>query len=209
MNPDAFGIRARRRRTIAPQPPASVLLHGRTVNLAAYQWCQPGQPSFPAIVEKPVGSGLSPQPQTTPRLRSGLRPEKTGLVSCPEHGRKTNRRLWGLHPITNCETYGPVQSQLPSTPGKIYETALHIGVNEYDANVIAHLETLRALHEPAFRRRLEEPHPGALVRGTSDDGIELLANFSGQQQRGGGFVDLALNLGGGIFLIGAMLGEIL
>ena len=45
------------------------------------------------------------------------------------------------------------------------------------------------------------------VRRPGDDGVELLSNFSRQQQRGGRLVDLALNFGGGIFLIGAVLGE--
>ena len=37
---------------------------------------------------------------------------------------------------------GPVRSQLQSGAGKIYETALDISVDEFDANVIAHPETL-------------------------------------------------------------------
>jgi hypothetical protein len=69
------------------------------------------------------------------------------------------------------------------------------------------LSPLNAEREPAFGRRLEEPDPSAFVRGAGDDGVELLSNLSGQQQRGGGLVDLALNLGGGVFLIGAVLGE--
>ena len=91
---------------------------------------------------------------------------------------------------------------------KIYEAALDVRADEFDTNVVAHFETLGALHEPAFGRRLEEPDPSALVRRAGDDGVELLSNFSGQQQRRGGLVDLAFNLGGGIFLIGAMLGEV-
>ena len=35
-----------------------------------------------------------------------------------------------------------------------------------------------------------------------------LSDFSRKQQRGSGLVDLTLNLGGGIFLIGAVLGEV-
>jgi len=128
MNPDAFGIRVRRRRTIAPRLLASVSPHVRAVNLDFHKWHTPGELPLPATGQQPVGSGLG----------RGLRAEKAGLVPSHEHGWKTSCRLWGLHPITNCETYGPVQSQLPSTPGKIYETALHIGVNEFDANVIAH-----------------------------------------------------------------------
>jgi hypothetical protein len=43
------------------------------------------------------------QPQLARWLISGLRPEKTGLVSCREHGWKTSWRLWGVHPTPNRE----------------------------------------------------------------------------------------------------------
>ena len=52
-----------------------------------------------------------------------------------------------------------------------------------------------------------EPNPSAFVRRAGDDGVELLSNLSREQQRGGGLVDLALNFGGGVFLIGAVLGQ--
>jgi hypothetical protein len=38
--------------------------------------------------------------------------------------------------------------------GEIYETALDVGMDELDANVIAHLETLGTLREPPFGRWL-------------------------------------------------------
>ena len=95
-----------------------------------------------------------------------------------------------------------------SGAGKIYETALDIGVDEFDANMVTHLETLGALHEPAFGWRLKEPHPGTFVGRTGDDGVKLLADFSGQEQRGSRLVDPAFNFGGSIFLISAVLGEI-
>ncbi len=79
-------------------------------------------------------------------------------------------------------------------------------MDEFDTNLVAHLEPLGALHEPAFGRRLEKPNPSAFVRRTSDNGVECLSNLSRQQQRGGGLVDLAFNLGRGIFLIRAVLG---
>jgi hypothetical protein len=37
---------------------------------------------------------------------------------------------------------------------EIYETALDVGMDELDANMIAHFKTLGALHEPAFGRWL-------------------------------------------------------
>jgi hypothetical protein len=78
------------------------------------------------------------QPQLAPWLSSVLRPEKTGLVSCREHGWKTNCRLWGVHPIRDRETYGLVRNQFQSGAGKIYKTALDIGVGEFDPNMVAH-----------------------------------------------------------------------
>ena len=92
------------------------------------------------MVQKPVCAGLSFQPKLVfaPWLIFVLRPEKTDLFSCREHGWKSNRRLWGVHPTTNRETYGPDRSQLQSGAGKIYETALNIGVDEFDPDVVAH-----------------------------------------------------------------------
>src|ERR1017187_3716470 len=94
-----------------------------------------------------------------------------------------------------------------SGAGKVYEPALNVGMDEFNANTVTHLESLKAEREPAFSRRLIEPDPSAFFRCPGDDGVKLLSNPAGQQQRGGGLVDPALNLGGGILLIRAMLGE--
>lgn len=64
------------------------------------------------------------------------------MLALIEHGWKTNCWLWGVHPTRNRETYGLVRNPFQSGAGKIYETALDISVDEFDANVIAHLETL-------------------------------------------------------------------
>ena len=144
MSLDAFEFRVQLLRTIVPRPPASVSPHVQTANLDFHKWHRPGEPPHPVMVQKPVGYGLSPQPQLVfvPWLTSGLRLAKTGLVSCREHGWKINCRLWGVHPTTNRETYGLVRNRFQSGAGIIYETALDISVDEFDANVIAHLETL-------------------------------------------------------------------
>ena len=81
-------------------------------------------------------------------------------------------------------------------------------MDEFDTNVVAHLEPLSALHEPSFGRWQDKPNPSALVCRTGDDGVELLADFSRKQERCSGLVDLTLNLGGGVFLVGAVLGEV-
>ena len=95
-----------------------------------------------------------------------------------------------------------------SGAAEVYETALDVRMDEFHANVVAHVESFKAEREPAFGRRLEKPNPSALVRCASDDGVELLSNLSRQQQRGGGLDDPAFNFGGGVFLIGAVLGQL-
>jgi len=131
MNPDAFGIRVRFLRTIAPRPPASVSTHVQAVNLDFHKCRRPGEPLLPATVQKPICSRLNLQPQLVfaPWLTSVLGSEKIGLIPCHEHGWKTNRQLWGVHPITNRKTYTPVWSRLRSGAGKIYETTLDVGVD--------------------------------------------------------------------------------
>jgi hypothetical protein len=37
----------------------------------------------------------------------------------------------------NCKIYGPVRNPFQSGAGKIYETALDVGVDEFDTNVVA------------------------------------------------------------------------
>ena len=130
--------------------------------------------------------------------------EATGSLASLTRSKKSTDSITGVNPH-------PTSNQFVCTASgadKIYETALDIGVNKFNMNMVTHFETLGALHEAAFGRRPEEPHPGAFGRGAGDDGVELLSDFSGEQQRGSRLVDLALNLGGGIFLIGAVLGEI-
>ena len=70
-----------------------------------------------------------------------------------------------------------------SVAGEVDETALDVGVDEFDMNAVAHVEALEPALQPAFSRRLEEPNPGAFVRSDSDDGVESLSNPAGQQQR--------------------------
>ena len=59
-----------------------------------------------------------------------------------------------------------------SVAHKVDETALDVGTDQLDVNVVAHVETLETALQPAFRRRLEEPHPRSLRGGAGDDGVE-------------------------------------
>ena len=95
-----------------------------------------------------------------------------------------------------------------SDAAEVDEAALDIGVEELDANVIAHFEAFKAEGQPAFGRRLEKPNPSAFVRCASDDGVELLSNLARKQQRSGGLVDPALNFGGRVFLLRAVPGQL-
>src|SRR5215831_162152 len=66
---------------------------------------------------------------------------------------------------------------------------------------------LEAVHQFAFHRRMEGPYPGPLLRGSGDDGVEALADPLLEQQRGGGLADLALDVIGVVFSLGALRGE--
>ena len=66
--------------------------------------------------------------------------------------------LWGITHIGGKSVVPcPIRSQrrLRSGAGKIYETALDVGVDEFDANVVAHFKSLKSERKPAFGRRLE------------------------------------------------------
>jgi hypothetical protein len=55
---------------------------------------------------------------------------------------------------------------------EVDETALDVGVDQLDVDAVAHVETLEPALQPAFGRRLEEPHPRSLRGGTGDEGVE-------------------------------------
>ena len=59
-----------------------------------------------------------------------------------------------------------------SVAREVYETTLDVGVDQLDTDAVAHVETVKPALEPAFRRRLEEPHPRSLRGGAGDDGVE-------------------------------------
>ena len=62
--------------------------------------------------------------------------------------------------------------EVGSVAHKVYETALDVGVNQFDVDVVAHVETMETALQPAFGRRLEEPDPRAFVRCAGDDGVK-------------------------------------
>jgi hypothetical protein len=78
--------------------------------------------------------------------------------------------------VTSCPVRSPRRLRLEA--GEIYETALDIGVDKFDANMISHFESLKTERKSAFSWRLKEPNPSAFVRRAGDDGVELLSNLS-------------------------------
>ena len=59
-----------------------------------------------------------------------------------------------------------------SVAHKVDKTALDVGVDQFDVDTVAHVETLEPALQPAFGRRLEESDPRAFVRCAGDDGVE-------------------------------------
>ena len=67
---------------------------------------------------------------------------------------------------------------------------------------------VESAHQPAFDGHVEQTHPRALRRGAGDDGVELLADAAIAADGGGGFGHLPLDFLGGVFLLGAVLGDL-
>jgi hypothetical protein len=63
-----------------------------------------------------------------------------------------------------------------SVAGEVNETALDVGADEFDVNLLAHVETLEPARQSSFNGRLQKPDPRAFVRGAGDDGIEFFPN---------------------------------
>src|SRR5581483_1026071 len=91
-----------------------------------------------------------------------------------------------------------------SYPCEIDEALLDIGANEPDAHMIADVQSVEAMNDLSLGRRARNSRPGAFVGGPGDNGVELLADARRQEQRGGGFADLTLDLTRIVLLFGAM-----
>lgn len=63
-----------------------------------------------------------------------------------------------------------------SVAREVDETTLDVGVDQLDADAVAHVETLESALQPPFGRRLEDPHPRSLRGGAGDQGVESLPN---------------------------------
>src|SRR5436190_8665276 len=91
---------------------------------------------------------------------------------------------------------------------EVDEPALDVGADELHPHAVADVETLGALLELALDRRLEQPHPGALLGSAGDDAVELLPDALFEEQRRRRLAHLALDLGGVVFLVGAVPGQL-
>ena len=82
-------------------------------------------------------------------------------------------------------------------------------VHNLRANPRAHVEVGTPPHEHALDRRLEQAHPGVGRRAAGDDGVVTLADVRLQQQRSFRLAHAPLHLLRGIFLLGAVHGQVL
>jgi hypothetical protein len=57
-------------------------------------------------------------------------------------------------------------------PLKIDEPSVNIRVNQLHANPVAHVNPLKAMHEPPFDRHIKKANPGTFGCRTGDDCIE-------------------------------------
>src|SRR5580658_1969943 len=94
----------------------------------------------------------------------------------------------------------------PRSP-KINEAARRIRIQELHSNLISHLHAVCALDHLALGYWVRDPHPGPLVGGSGDHGVELPPDPRCQQEGSGGFLHQPLHLFRVVFLRGAVLGE--
>jgi hypothetical protein len=76
---------------------------------------------------------------------------------------------------------------------RIDETALAVGMHEFDPRMLTDVEALEAFDDLAFSGWLRDAYPCSPLGGARHDGVEALADA--RQQRGRGFAHLALDLG--------------
>ena len=87
---------------------------------------------------------------------------------------------------------------------EIDEAPLDIDREQLHANPVADIQAIEPLDEFPFHRHLEEPYPGAFIGGSRHDGVEPFVDPRAKQKRCRGFVDLPLDLVGGILFFGAV-----
>ena len=70
---------------------------------------------------------------------------------------------------------GPVHQGLPGTC-EIDKTPGSVGVNELDADPVAHVQPLKSPDDPALGNGVRNARPCSLIRRTSDNRVEALAD---------------------------------
>src|SRR4249920_1015852 len=88
---------------------------------------------------------------------------------------------------------------------EVDEPSFGVGLHETDPEPIADVESLEASLEFAFDGRAKQADPGALLRGTCHNGVELLTDSIGKPERRGRLANAAFDFIRGIFLPGAVL----
>ena len=105
------------------------------------------------------------------------------------------------------EAVGGWHVEEESVAREIDEPSFHVGLEQLDADTVAHIETLEAALQPAFHRRMEEPDPRSLFGSAGDERVERVSDSAGQEQRGGGLPNPPLNFRRVVLPLRAVLGE--
>jgi hypothetical protein len=72
------------------------------------------------------------------------------------------------------------------------------------AYTVADIQAVEPINQFPFHRHMEEPHPGAFIRSTRDNGVKLFVDSRFKKKRRRGFVDLPLDFVSRILFFGAM-----
>jgi hypothetical protein len=87
---------------------------------------------------------------------------------------------------------------------EVDESLLRVGANELGSQLVAHIESRRALGKKSFDVRLQDANEGSVVSYTTHDGIEDFANFILHSNGSQPFRHFTLDFSGGIFFLRAV-----
>src|SRR6266566_2551743 len=90
-------------------------------------------------------------------------------------------------------------------PRKVDKARLDVDADQLHPHVIAEVETLSALHDFSFHRRMGDAHPRPLLGRAGDDGLEAIADAIRKKQSAGRLPYLTLHFVRRIFGLRAVL----
>src|SRR5262249_56923458 len=115
----------------------------------------------------------------------------------------TTREMVRLKPETTRE----MVRLKPDTTYEVDEAAVDVDRRELHRYSVSHVDAALAFHQLPLDRRRRNTDEGALRRRAGDDRVEPFADAVGDDERGGRFPHLALDLVGRVFLPGAVRGK--